>query len=363
MNALASSSRAELITARGDISRALLDQLATCVVLLDENRGIVILNTAAETLLEASAARLGGSDIAQVIDLDDTLDSLLSQALENNYPVVKRELDILLRGGQRFCVDFVVSPISLEQAPHLLLEFNPVDRLNAISEDEHMWQAQASLRQIIRGLAHEVKNPLGGIRGAAQLLARELESPTLREYTDVIMEEVDRLRALVDRLLGPRERLHPRLMNIHEVLERVKQLIEVESEGAVSVVREYDPSLPEFNADPDQITQIILNISRNAVQALQGRGSITFKTRAKRQYTLGGQRHKLVCAIDIVDPGPGIPPDILPQLFLPMVSSRARGAGLGLSIAQMIANRHGGLIQCQSEPGDTCFTLLLPMEG
>lgn len=363
MNALASSSRAELITARDDISRALLDQLATCVVLLDENRGIVILNTAAETLLEASATRLGGSDIAQVIDLDDTLDSLLSQALENNYPVVKRELDILLRGGQRFCVDFVVSPISLEQAPHLLLEFNPVDRLNAISEDEHMWQAQASLRQIIRGLAHEVKNPLGGIRGAAQLLARELESPTLREYTDVIMEEVDRLRALVDRLLGPRERLHPRLMNIHEVLERVKQLIEVESEGAVSVVRNYDPSLPEFNADPDQITQIILNISRNAVQALQGRGRITFKTRAKRQYTLGGQRHKLVCAIDIVDPGPGIPPDILPQLFLPMVSSRARGAGLGLSIAQMIANRHGGLIQCQSEPGDTCFTLLLPMEG
>ena len=131
MNALASSSRAELITARDDISRALLDQLATCVVLLDENRGIVILNTAAETLLEASAARLGGSDIAQVIDLDDTLDSLLSQALENNYPVVKRELDILLRGGQRFCVDFVVSPISLEQAPHLLLEFNPVDRLNS----------------------------------------------------------------------------------------------------------------------------------------------------------------------------------------------------------------------------------------
>ena len=177
------------MTAQEKVSLALLDQLASCVLLLDESREIVILNTAAETLLEASAARLGGSDIAQVIDLDDTLDSLLSQALENNYPVVKRELDILLRGGQRFCVDFVVSPLSLEQAQHLLLEFNPVDRLNAISEDEHMWQAQASLRQIIRGLAHEVKNPLGGIRGAAQLLARELESPTLREYTDVIMEE------------------------------------------------------------------------------------------------------------------------------------------------------------------------------
>ncbi len=165
MNALVSSSQGGVMTAQEKVSLALLDQLASCVLLLDESREIVILNTAAETILEASAARLGGSNIAQVIDLDDTLDSLLSQALENNYPVVKRELDILLRGGQRFCVDLVVSPISLEQAPHLLLEFNPVDRLHAISEDEHMWQAQASLRQIIRGLAHEVKNPLGGIRG------------------------------------------------------------------------------------------------------------------------------------------------------------------------------------------------------
>jgi len=270
---------------------------------------------------------------------------------------------VVLRSGQRYCLDFTVSPINIAQIPHLLLEFNPVDRLNSISEDEHMWQAQASLRQIIRGLAHEVKNPLGGIRGAAQLLARELEAPALREYTDVIMEEVDRLRALVDRLLGPRERLHPRLVNIHEVLERVRQLIEVESAGAISVVRDYDPSLPEFNADPDQLTQVVLNISRNAVQALQGEGKITFRTRAKRQYTVGGQRHKLVCAVDIIDSGPGIPEEMLPQLFLPMVSSRARGAGLGLSIAQMIANRHGGLIQCHSEPGDTCFTLLLPMEG
>ena len=363
MNAMADKSLKEATSEMGDTSQMLLDQLASCVVLLDENRNILVLNTAAETLLEMSAARIGGNDLAQVIDLDDTLDSLLIQALEKNYPVVKRELDVVLRSGQRYCLDLTVSPINIGKAAHLLLEFTPVDRLNAISEDEHMWQAQASPRQIIRGLAHEVKNPLGGIRGAAQLLARELDAPTLREYTDVIMEEVDRLRALVDRLLGPRERLHPRLVNIHEVLERVKQLIEVESAGSISVVRDYDPSLPEFNADPDQLTQVILNISRNAVQALQGEGKITFRTRAKRQYTLGGQRHKLVCAVDIIDPGPGIPEEILPQLFLPMVSSRARGAGLGLSIAQMIANRHGGLIQCQSEPGDTCFTLLIPMEG
>jgi two-component system nitrogen regulation sensor histidine kinase GlnL len=272
-------------------------------------------------------------------------------------------MPLVLHSGAQYCVDLIISPLQpAGESPSLLLELNPVDRLNAISEDAQLREAQASMRQVIKGLAHEVKNPLGGIRGAAQLLARELGNGKLTEYTDVIMEEVDRLRTLVDRMLGPRERLLTRHMNIHEVLERVRQLTEAESGGKVVIERDYDPSLPEFKADPDQLTQVILNITRNASQAMSGEGTITLRSRAKRQYTLGGKRHKLVCCIDIVDAGPGIPNEQLHQLFLPMVTSSTKGNGLGLSIAQMIANRHGGLIQCDSEPGHTCFTVLLPME-
>lgn len=341
----------------------ILDALATAVILLDTDLRIVSLNPASETLLQASIERARGLHFDRLANLSQDWQNLLIQVQSENFATVKREMPLVLHSGAQYCVDLIISPLQpAGESPSLLLELNPVDRLNAISEDAQLREAQASMRQVIKGLAHEVKNPLGGIRGAAQLLARELGNGKLTEYTDVIMEEVDRLRNLVDRMLGPRERLLTRLMNIHEVLERVRQLTEAESGGKVVIERDYDPSLPEFKADPDQLTQVILNITRNASQAMSGEGTITLRSRAKRQYTLGGKRHKLVCCIDIVDAGPGIPNEQLHQLFLPMVTSSTKGNGLGLSIAQMIANRHGGLIQCDSEPGHTCFTVLLPME-
>mgnify|MGYP000020357213 FL=1 len=341
----------------------ILDALATAVILLDTDLRIVSLNPASETLLQASIERARGLHFDRLANLSQDWQNLLIQVQSENFATVKREMPLVLHSGAQYCVDLIISPLQpAGESPSLLLELNPVDRLNAISEDAQLREAQASMRQVIKGLAHEVKNPLGGIRGAAQLLARELGNGKLTEYTDVIMEEVDRLRTLVDRMLGPRERLLTRLMNIHEVLERVRQLTEAESGGKVVIERDYDPSLPEFKADPDQLTQVILNITRNASQAMSGEGTITLRSRAKRQYTLGGKRHKLVCCIDIVDAGPGIPNEQLHQLFLPMVTSSTKGNGLGLSIAQMIANRHGGLIQCDSEPGHTCFTVLLPME-
>ena len=341
----------------------ILDALATAVILLDTDLRIVSLNPASETLLQASIERARGLHFDRLANLSQDWQNLLIQVQSENFATVKREMPLVLHSGAQYCVDLIISPLQpAGESPSLLLELNPVDRLNAISEDAQLREAQASMRQVIKGLAHEVKNPLGGIRGAAQLLARELGNGKLTEYTDVIMEEVDRLRTLVDRMLGPRERLLTRLMNIHEVLERVRQLTEAESGGKVVIERDYDPSLPEFKADPDQLTQVILNITRNASQAMSGEGAITLRSRAKRQYTLGGKRHKLVCCIDIVDAGPGIPNEQLHQLFLPMVTSSTKGNGLGLSIAQMIANRHGGLIQCDSEPGHTCFTVLLPME-
>lgn len=242
------------------------------------------------------------------------------------------------------------------------MELNMVDRLQAISRDESEWQAQATLKEIMKGVAHEVKNPLGGIRGAAQLLASELPTTSLGEYTDIIISEVDRLHTLVDRMLGPNERLEPEPTNIHEVIEHVRQLIKAEAKGALEVVRDYDPSLPDFLADGGQLTQAVLNLVRNASQACGEGGLVTLRTRVLRQFTVGGTRHKLVCAFQVIDDGPGVPESLLSSLFLPMVTGTAKGTGLGLSIAQRIANQHGGLIQVQSVPGDTCFTLLLPME-
>lgn len=340
-----------------------LDMLATSIVLLDAHWRVCAINLACETLLEASASRAVGESLDHLLHLDEDWRALLRQAQSEEFPMVRRGLTLQLRSGREQAIDLTVSPIQRNGVIHLLLELAAVDRLQAISEGENLWEAQQSLRQIIKGLAHEVKNPLGGIRGAAQLLSKELEDENLSEYTDVIMAEADRLRTLVDKMLGPRERLDLKEMNIHEITERVRHLIQAESQGSVSLERDYDPSLPEFKADPDQLTQVLLNIVRNAWQAVGAQGHITLRTRSRRQYTLGGQRHKLVCAVEVIDDGPGIAEDIMPRLFLPMVTGRVNGTGLGLSIAQMISNRHGGLIQCHSEPGNTTFTVLLPMEN
>ncbi len=353
---------AQHVLLANDFDSATLDMLATSIVLIDGDWRVCAINLAGETLLEASASRAMGEPLDHLLVLNNDWTALLAQAQQEEFPMVHRGLELHLRSGQELAVDLTLSPIQRDGGIYLLLELSAVDRLHAISEGENLWEAQQSLRQIIKGLAHEVKNPLGGIRGAAQLLSKELQDANLSEYTDVIMAEADRLRTLVDKMLGPRERLDLRATNIHEVTERVRQLIQAESQGSVSLARDYDPSLPEFKADPDQLTQVLLNIVRNAWQAVGTQGHITLRTRSRRQYTLGGHRHKLVCAVEVIDNGPGIAEDIMPRLFLPMVTGRANGTGLGLSIAQMIANRHGGLIQCHSEPGNTIFTVLLPME-
>ena len=248
------------------------------------------------------------------------------------------------------------------------MEIEPRDRLLRISREEEMLAQQETTRVLVRGMAHEIKNPLGGIRGAAQLLERELPDPELKDYTQVIIEEADRLRTLVDRMLGPNTapRLSP--TNIHEVLERVRTLLDAESKGTVTFSRDYDPSLPEFLGDKEQLIQALLNIARNAMEALeahldqQATPEIIFRTRALRQFTIGHKRHRLVCRIDIIDNGPGIPPELLQNVFYPMISGRADGTGLGLSIAQSIIGQHRGLIECDSEPGQTDFIIFIPLE-
>ena len=249
----------------------------------------------------------------------------------------------------------------------LLLEVHPRDRLLRITKEEAQLSKQETSKMLVRGLAHEIKNPLGGIRGAAQLLARELPDEHLKDYTNVIIEEADRLRNLVDRMLGSNKLPALAMTNVHEVLERVCHLVEAESQGCITLVRDYDPSIPDVLIDREQMIQAVLNIVRNAMQAISSQnelrlGRISLRTRALRQFTIGHVRHRLVTKVEITDNGPGIPAELQETIFFPMVSGRPDGTGLGLAITQNIISQHQGLIECESHPGHTTFSIFLPLE-
>lgn len=344
----------------------LLDSLTTAIVLVDAELHICYLNSAAQVLLELSESRALGQTIEQILMENDKPLTEMFQTLQSGNPYTKRHASLTLPGGQSISVDYTVTPVEQRGNRFLLLEFQPLDRLLKISREASILSTQETSRALIRGLAHEIKNPLGGLRGAAQLLAKELPEEALKDYTDVIIAEADRLRDLVDRLLGPNQLAQYRPVNIHEVLERVASLVMAESKGRITCVRDYDPSIPDLQGDLDQLIQAVLNIARNAMQALEDSHNETptigLQTRVLRQFTVGDKRHNLVCRVTISDNGPGIPNDLLQTIFFPMVSGRAQGSGLGLSIAQSILNQHQGLIECSSEPGDTRFTLYLPLE-
>ncbi|MDP2228393.1 MAG: nitrogen regulation protein NR(II) [Moraxellaceae bacterium] len=350
-------------------ARRVLDNLSTAVLYVDDALVVRYLNPAAEALLAMSRLRAIGAPLTEcLIDLGETsLDSVLRQTLASSHPFTKREAHLRV-GLQEIVADYTVATLILPGIPTaLLIELQQMDRLLRISREESIVANHQATRTLIRGVAHEIKNPLGGIRGAAQLLARTPPGSDVREYTNIIIEETDRLRNLADRMLGPRKLPELQRVNIHECLERVRSLLLVEAEGRVVFRRDYDPSLPELTADPDQLIQAILNISGNALQALlenpaQKDPVIVMRTRPLRQFTIGAVRHRLVMRIDITDNGPGIPETLLESIFYPMVSGRANGTGLGLSIAQDIVHQYHGMIECESKPGQTTFSILLPLE-
>jgi len=344
----------------------ILDNLSTAVIGLDQQLNVVTINTAAEVLLEVSAARTLGMHASALVLGGQAWAEDLERAVHSGRPVARRGFALLLHSGAEIHVDMMVTPVQLiEGAPDLLLELQAVDRLLRISREEGLLHAQETTQAVVRGLAHEIKNPLGGLRGAAQLLARELPTDELTEYTNIIIREADRLRDLVDRLLGPQKQLSLQSINVHEVLEHVRRLILAESGNRVKIDRDYDPSLPKVLGDRSQLIQALLNIMRNALQAATDPDNckISLRTRSQRQFTIGTSRHRLVFRVDIIDNGPGIPEELLHAIFIPMVTGRADGTGLGLSIAQSIVNRHQGLLECESEPGNTRFTLYIPMEN
>lgn len=348
------------------IYKKLLDNLNTATIWLDDKHLIVYANNATEALFEVSRKQMVGQPLSALrIAEGNTIEKLVRAATEEgDAAYTAREATIPLVNGSKLVVDVAVTPTENVEPQTLLVELQSIDRLMRISKEEDLLSRQSTSRKLIRGMAHEIKNPLGGIRGAAQLLSK-LHSG-VEDYTTVIIEEADRLRNLVDNMLGPNKALKKQPTNVHEVLDRVKQLIRAEGSNDINITCDYDPSIPEITGDKEQLIQATLNIARNAMQAMYeaniSEPALHIKTRIVRQFTISEKRHRLVCAMNIIDNGPGVPQDMIEELFFPMVTGRAEGTGLGLSIAQSIAQRHHGLIACDSKPGHTCFTLYIPLE-
>ncbi len=343
-------------------SQQILENLSNAVLCLDAALKVVYMNPACEVLFGISSRYAEGLPLAQAIPHMAQQNEQLHETLFSGHAYTARELT-LPKGSESVTVDCTVTPLINNDGGHgLLLELMPLDRHLRISRDDQLLAQHEASRHVVRGLAHEIKNPLGGLRGAAQLLERELDTEALKEYTQVIIGEADRLQNLVDRLLGPNKPPELEAINIHEPLERVRQLVAAELGEHIQITRDFDPSIPVIVADAEQLIQVFLNIIRNAVQAVGDEGHIVLRTRTQRRFTIGSQNHRLVVRVDIVDDGPGVEAEMIEQIFYPMVTSRAEGSGLGLSIAQSLINAHGGLIECHSKPGETVFSIFLPLE-
>jgi len=342
----------------------LLNHLATAIVVLDADLTVVDANLAAEALIMTSATKLRGLSVERLFPGHPGLRESMTKVLRDGRWFTERDLSMLRTNQDVVKVDCMISARWRRDATPagVVLELVSNERQQRIQAEENLLLQNQISTALMRGLAHEVKNPLGGIRGAAQLLERELPNERQREYTQIIIGEADRLRKLVDRMLGPRLMLQQAECNIHEILEHVRQVVAIEAPPHVTIHRDYDPSLPTLFADRDQLVQAFLNLLRNAVQALNGKGgNITLRTRALRQHTIGNELHRLALRIDVQDDGPGVPPELADSIFFPMVSGRAEGSGLGLPIAQSLVQRQGGVIEFSSIPGQTVFTVLLPV--
>jgi two-component system nitrogen regulation sensor histidine kinase GlnL len=345
-----------------DTAERILDTINSSIMCLDAQGQITYINSAGEALFESSAASLIGRQFASLLSAlepSTILDKLRLESLD----FTEHEAVITLFNGKSITANYSI--YRFDNHSHdgeILLEIHQLERQAQFAQDELQHQQQLATQQLARGLAHEINNPLGGIRGAAQLLQRALDRPEWTEYTEVIISEVDRLQSLTSNMLGPGNRMQRKAVNILEVLEHIRRIILAAEPGRIVIKRDYDISIPELNADRDMLIQAFLNIVRNAVQAIDSVGQITFRTRVEFRYTIGQITHPLVLRVDIIDTGHGIPKDLGETIFLPMITDKADGSGLGLPIAQDIVARHGGTIHLRSSPSGTTFSTYLPLE-
>jgi len=355
--------------------KKILDNLALAVFLVDEDLFVQYLNPAAEEIVGTGVRHALNRILTDFIqDMDGELIEHIKDSIERDHPITQREVCIKRLGGSDITIDCSITPMLTKGERSIcMLEISQVDRMVKISREEHLLSEMQATQNMLRGLAHEIKNPLGGLRGAAQLLAGELVDASLREYTNVIISEADRLCKLVDRMFGPNITPAKKQLNIHHVLEHIRHLAQAETPTGVEFKVDYDPSIPEIYADRDLLIQAILNIVRNAVHSVTGNisneneaeeiGRVKLKTRVLRQYTLGEVMHRLVVEISVTDNGPGIKEELKSQIFFPMVSGNENGTGLGLPISQNLVNLHDGLIEFDSVPGNTVFRVLLPLNS
>lgn len=344
----------------------LLDNLSTAVLILDDDMCIQYANHAAQALFERSFNLLMECSIYQFIGSSSLDIDRLKESMQHGDSYSDSEVNITFLDGRHTQTDVSVTNMLDSGSKRLLLEIRLIEQQKKITQENHQWAQQQAARELVRGLAHEIKNPLGGIRGAAQLLSKELKSPDLKEFTSVIIEQSDRLRNLVDRLLGPNVRPKFHWYNVHEVLEKVCMIVDLDPSHSIRIVRDYDPSIPDLYVDQDMIQQATLNIVRNSVQVLMLHpdiaGEIRIVTRIERRVIIHGASFPLCVKIGIVDNGPGIPTELKDTLFYPMVTNKTDGSGLGLSISQTLVGHHRGKIEVDSWPGRTEFTLYLPIE-
>jgi len=338
-----------------------LEHLSTAIILLDDESRIAYLNPAAENLFGLSKTNLLSHPLQHAFSHTEQLFNTIQLAVSQHASHIEHDLTLgTYSPAGKFHLSCTATP--MQSGPYaLLLEFHPIDRPLKLAREEQMLDQTQANRLLLRNLAHEIKNPLGGIRGAAQLLEHELDKPSLREYTQVIIQEADRLRMLMEKLLTPQHAPHFSALNIHEVLERVRSVVLAELPQDLLIRRDYDTSLPDLIGDKEQLIQVFLNLVRNAAQAMQGHGNIVLRTRIARQVTLMKKRHALAVMIQVIDNGPGIPAHLRDKIFYPLVSGRADGHGLGLTLAQDFISQHHGNIEFESEPGRTCFAVMLPL--
>ncbi len=346
----------------------LLDGMVTSIFVLDHDLNVTYLNVAAQTLLGVGPNQALGRSIVDLTRGAESLLPMFERVRQGGEGVVQRELSWPAPGGVDRILDCAVTQVVLAGKSRLLLEIEDITQHRRLTRENALLAQLGGSRLMVRQLAHEIKNPLGGLRGAAQLLERELLDPALREYTRVIISEADRLTNLLDSMLGPGRPPAKQLINVHELLERVYHLLRSEAPPGVAIDRDYDPSLPALTLDPNHIIQAMLNLGRNAIQALAGAAMddaprLVLRTRAASNASVGTHRHRLVASIQFEDNGPGVLNEIRETIFYPLVSGRADGTGLGLGIAQDLVSRHGGLIEFDSAPGRTIFVISLPMDS
>jgi two-component system nitrogen regulation sensor histidine kinase GlnL len=342
--------------------QTILDNLHSAILVINQDLGVECMNPSAEHLFQISNKRAIGRSIEELVPGEPEFRDRLANSLISAHPFTVYDASLQNHDGTVMNLDYSVSPIAYRPSGQfLLLEFTRLNSFMKISKEETLIHQHDATRSLLRGLAHEIKNPLGGIRGSAQLLERELNEDN-KEYTCIIIREADRLQSLVDRMLGPNNLPDKNALNIHKVLEHIRQLVKAEAKS-IKFVADYDPSLPHLHADESMLIQALLNIIRNAVVALDGNGQITLRTRPRRNCAIRSRTYPLVAQIDIIDNGEGIPKDLTETLFFPMVTGRADGTGLGLSIAQSLIQQHNGQIEFTSKPGETCFTILIPLEN